>query len=310
MERLETELEHASVRAVPSPATLTDRTPGADACLVAVVDERALEIDDIERLTCHERPVVAFVTPSAGRADAALASGATDVVTAAGPDRFAVLSHRPETLGVDHASGGADRAPTAQFEALTNNDSFAVLTVDTESCVQYASPATEGIFGYPPAELEGESLTTIMPERFHESHHEGIAAYLASGERSLDWSWIELPGRHRDGTEIPLGISFGEHVTEDSHLFSAVVRDMRDRYDRESDPPSSPTPAGLGPVETVRHRDGRRGGRIRFERGDGGFDRSLERISTMGPSRIRPVGRSYHSRRPRTWSRREHFRSL
>ncbi|WP_436906747.1 PAS domain S-box protein [Halosimplex marinum] len=232
--RLDAELDRSSVGAVRSPSALDDRSLGADARLVAVVGEDALAVDAVERLADRDPPVVAFVPPSEGLADAALAAGATDVVTAAGPDRFPVLAHRLETVGLDPDTGRSDRATTAEFEALTNNDSFAILTVDAESRVQYASPATGDIFGYEPAALEGEPLTTIMPERFHDAHHEGVAAYLASGERSLDWSWVELPGRHRDGTEVPLGISFGDTVTDDGHLFSAVVRDMRDQREREA----------------------------------------------------------------------------
>ena len=239
--RLDAELDRSPVRGVESPAALADRSLGADARIVAVVGADALAVDAVERLAAHEAPVVAFVAPASGRADAALAAGATDVVTATGADRVAVLAHRlaavrtdPETERIGPETGRIDQAAAAQFEALTNDDSFAILTADTESRVRYASPAIETILGYAPADLEGESLTTIMPERFHDAHHEGVAAYLASGERSLDWSWIELPGRHRDGSEVPLGISFGEHADGDTHLFSAVVRDMRDQREREA----------------------------------------------------------------------------
>ncbi|WP_436932705.1 PAS domain S-box protein [Halosimplex halobium] len=232
-ERLAAELDQYSIETVSSVAAVADRPVGSIACVVAVVEAGALSVDAVERVAARDVPVVAFVDPTAS-ADAALTAGATDVVTAAGSDRYAVLAHRIETTLRGSEPPQSQQAIPAQFAALTNNDSFAVMTIDDRSRIQFASPATEDIFGYPPAELEGQSLTTIMPERFHDAHHEGVATYLASGERSLDWSWIELPGRHRDGTEIPLGISFGETVTDDGRLFSAIIRDMRDQQAREA----------------------------------------------------------------------------
>jgi len=164
--------------------------------------------------------------------DAALDAGATDIVTASG-DGAAALVHRIRTaVGRERAAAEPDETE-AVFEALINNTSFAVVTVDADSVVQYASPAVKELFGYAPAELVGEPLMALMPERFHEAHREAVEQYLTTGERRLDWGWIEFPAEHRDGTEIPLGVSFGEYTQGDDHLFSAVIRDVSDRKQRQ-----------------------------------------------------------------------------
>lgn len=112
---------------------------------------------------------------------------------------------------------------------MTDNTSLVVITIDDESTIRYANDAVEDVFGYDPADLIGESLFAIMPDRFHEAHQEAVTRYLRNGTRQLDWEWIELPGLHRDGHEIPLGISFGEATIEGEHRFTAAIREISDR---------------------------------------------------------------------------------
>jgi len=121
----------------------------------------------------------------------------------------------------------------ARFNALTENTTLAVITIDDDSTIQYANDAVEDVFGYDASELVGDSLLTIMPERFHEAHKRAVNRYLEEGTRQLDWGWIELPGRHKDGHEVPLGISFGEATVDDEHHFTAVIRDISERKRRE-----------------------------------------------------------------------------
>lgn len=222
--------------AIPAdPETALDRASEDADCLVvgggpgvdsAAVVERARE-------QAPDRPVVVFADPAAGVTEAALAAGATGVVAATGPDRHTRLARRVRTAVERSQERAAHEATRARFEALTENTSFAVVTVDEDSTVRFASDAVEGLLGYTPEELVGESLTAVMPERFQSAHHAGIDNYLETGDRSLDWDWIELPGEHRDGREIPLGISFGERAGPDGHLFTAVLRDISERKERQ-----------------------------------------------------------------------------
>jgi|AntDeeMinimDraft_4_1070355.scaffolds.fasta_scaffold00099_12 PAS domain S-box-containing protein len=121
----------------------------------------------------------------------------------------------------------------ARFRALAENTSHAVVTIDDESTIQYVTDPIEAILGYPPDELVHESLLTIMPERFTEKHREAVAMYLQDGTKRLEWDSIELPGLHRDGHEVPLGITFGEARIDGEHRFTALIRDITERNERE-----------------------------------------------------------------------------
>ncbi|MFC7076939.1 PAS domain S-box protein [Haloarcula halophila] len=229
-----------SDRIAVSTATDADRAltalgDGAVDCLVVVCrdeDDGSLALVERAAATAPEVPRLVVTGGTAGIAEAALGAGATDCVVADDEDRRVLLPHRIRTAVENAQVTRETRAAAARFESLTQNTSFAVLTIDEDSIVQYASEAVADLFGYTPAELVGEPLTTIMPERFHDAHHAAVADYLTTGERALDWDWIELPGRHRDGTEIPLGVSFGEREADDGYRFTAVVRDISEQNER------------------------------------------------------------------------------
>lgn len=125
-----------------------------------------------------------------------------------------------------------ERAQT-RFEALTKNSSFAVISIDGTSTVQYANETVEDIFGYDPDELVGDSITRLMPDELAPEHRTAVERYLETGDRRLDWDWIELPGRHRSGREIQLGVSFGETQIDDDHLFTGVIRDITEQKERQ-----------------------------------------------------------------------------
>jgi len=91
--------------------------------------------------------------------------------------------------------------------------------------IRFANPAVESVFGYEPSELEGEPLTTLMPERHREDHREAVDRYLDTGERGVDWTDVQFDALHRDGREIPVSLSYGEFTADGERRFVGVVRD-------------------------------------------------------------------------------------
>lgn len=120
-----------------------------------------------------------------------------------------------------------------RFEALTKNSSVAVISIDGDSTVRFANDTVEEIFGYDPETLIDSSLTKVMPDRLVSKHRSAFERYQQEGNRTLDWDWIELPGEHRDGHEIDLGLSFGETMVNGDHLFTAVIRDITEQKERQ-----------------------------------------------------------------------------
>jgi len=119
------------------------------------------------------------------------------------------------------------------FASLVENGSDAIISIDEESRILFANGSVERVFGYAPDELVGRDLTVIMPDRFRDAHHEALARYVDSGERTLDWQNVELPAEHADGHEVPLSITFEEHRYDGERIFSGIMRDVSERVARE-----------------------------------------------------------------------------
>ncbi|UPV76563.1 PAS domain S-box protein (plasmid) [Halorussus limi] len=227
-------------RVTTATAVLDHLQAGTVSCIVC-----AVPLADVDVLTLLDgvrdvSPDVPFVVVSAtddpDLASAVLAREGTDYV------RWRGESYQPRQLvqrvesAVDHyrASRTANWT-TAYFDALVNQAPDAVLTIDAANRIVFANPAVEEVFGYAPEELVGEPLTTVVPEHLRQSHIDAFRRYQETGERTLDWDYVEMPGRHREGHEVPLSLSFRE-VTYDGHrFFSAIVRDVTERKRAEDD---------------------------------------------------------------------------
>ena len=225
----------------------------------AVVDGAhpgATEIIDRLDARAPELPVVATTAePDPGFAAAAGDAGADYYPRSAGgslaervADRLDAAGVRPadrpepadragdataDGAGAARATGDALPADSGAFEAIANSTSEAILTISEDSTVVYANDGVETVTGYTPEQLVGESLTAVIPERFQEAHEAGVARYLSTGERTIDWDGVELPLSHADGHEVQVRVSFGEFDRDGDAYFTGLVRDITDRVERE-----------------------------------------------------------------------------
>lgn len=108
-----------------------------------------------------------------------------------------------------------------------------ILVIDTESRIRFANPAVEPILGYRPEELIGREKMIIIPERLRPAHEDGLAQYLDTGERHIDWTGVDLPALHKDGHEVPVSVSIEEFSYRGERLFCGVFTDVTDRKRRE-----------------------------------------------------------------------------
>lgn len=122
-----------------------------------------------------------------------------------------------------------------QYKTVAHTASDVIVTIDEQSRIQSVNPAVDHVFGYEPAELMGEPLTMLIPDSLREQHRATIQQYLRTGERTLDWEYIELPGLHKEGHEIPLAISFNEFEQDGNQFFTGIIRDNTERKALENE---------------------------------------------------------------------------
>lgn len=165
---------------------------------------------------------------------------ASEVIDAGVTDYLALgaLDEPRETLcdRIDGATMDSEvRLGTPAFRTLANSVGDAILAVDTESRIVFANEGVEQLTGYARAELRGKSLLSLIPEEMHDAHRRGVVRYLETGERELDWEYIELPLSHRAGHEITVAVSFGEFRSDGSQYFTGAIRDITDRKQQQAE---------------------------------------------------------------------------
>jgi two-component system, LuxR family, sensor kinase FixL len=121
------------------------------------------------------------------------------------------------------------RESEERYRIIAETASDVIITIDQESIIQFVSAASEKVFGYSTAELLGQNITMLMPERLRQAHISALKAYVETGKKKMKWESIELPGLHKDGKEVPLEISYGEFMKEGRHFFAGIVRDNTER---------------------------------------------------------------------------------
>ena len=108
-----------------------------------------------------------------------------------------------------------------------------VLIVDEDNVVRFCNPAIEPVLGWRPEEVIGQPLAMLQPAPLRELHRRGLARYMASGERRLDWRAVEIVALHRDGREIPVELSFSDMQMDGHRIFAAFMRDVTQRVQQQ-----------------------------------------------------------------------------
>ncbi|MGH2765550.1 MAG: PAS domain S-box protein, partial [Actinomycetota bacterium] len=125
------------------------------------------------------------------------------------------------------------RADEERFQAVAENTPDAIVTVSSDSVITYFNRGAEAMFGYRMAEIVGQPVTTLMPERYRRLHAEGMARYLATGETRVLGKTVELEGRRVDGSEFPLELSLSSWSTVEGAFFIASIRDITARKEAD-----------------------------------------------------------------------------
>ncbi len=121
------------------------------------------------------------------------------------------------------------RASEQRFRQLWETAPDAIVMLDGEQRILYANAAVQEMFGHDPGELVGQDLALLQPEATREAHRRGVARYLRSGRRTLNWRSVEVHGLHRDGHEFPVELAFSHHEHDGKHQFAGFLRDISAR---------------------------------------------------------------------------------
>ncbi len=101
--------------------------------------------------------------------------------------------------------------------------------VDRSGVIVFANTRIEQTFGYDHDELIGQSVETLLPERFRESHPRHRQQFSESAQPRPMGAGLDLYGRHKDGHEFPVEVSLSPLQTAGGLLISSAIRDVTEQ---------------------------------------------------------------------------------
>jgi PAS domain S-box-containing protein len=117
-------------------------------------------------------------------------------------------------------------AKTTRFEKLLEAVPDALVGMDQKGVIRFVNRQTESLFGYGRDQLIGQPIETLVPEPLWQIYAQNRDEYFADPRTRSTGLELELVGRHRDGTEIPINVTLSHIDTGDVLLVVTAVADV------------------------------------------------------------------------------------
>ena len=195
-------------------------------------DRRPEEAEVLERLRASEvieRFETIRLTKDGERIDISLT--ASPIKDAEG--RIIGASTIARDISERRRSAAAVRGSEAQTQAIFEAASEAIVIVDRTGTIESVNRKAEDMFGYARAELLGQPLEILLPERVRARHVGHRVAYFEEPRARSMGQGLDLVARRHDGTEFPVEISLSYFETAHGVRAVAFVTDITQRQAME-----------------------------------------------------------------------------
>jgi PAS domain S-box-containing protein len=115
------------------------------------------------------------------------------------------------------------------FQRVIEASPCGMLVVDDAQRVQLANEQLLTTFGYTRADLLGQRVETLIPERHRTVHGDHVAGFVRDPSARAMGPGRDLTGMHRDGTEFPVEIGLSPVRLGDRQCVLATVIDVTER---------------------------------------------------------------------------------
>ena len=108
-----------------------------------------------------------------------------------------------------------------RYRTMLETANDAILTIDAGQRIQFANAAVRTIFGYPPPELVGRDVGIVVPD--WQGLTSALEAARSAGALATASKAFPVVGRHKDGRDVAVEISFGEYPGTAAPAFTATM---------------------------------------------------------------------------------------
>ena len=126
------------------------------------------------------------------------------------------------------------RDSEARFRAVLEAAPDATLLADSEGRIILVNERLEQLFGYPRAELLGESVDKLIPPDLRATHGAHIAQYIGAPRARMMGAGRQLFACRKDGSSFAADISLNSMTQGTEVVVLAAIRDVTDRREAEA----------------------------------------------------------------------------
>jgi PAS domain S-box-containing protein len=126
---------------------------------------------------------------------------------------------------------------TSQLDlnALVHSMGDALMVCDAEGAILLWNPACERMFGFSAAEVLGQTMDMIIPERLRGRHWDGYHKTMASGITKYGTDLLKVPAVDKQGRAMSIAFTVSLLHGPDGKVnaIASVIRDETQRFNDE-----------------------------------------------------------------------------
>lgn len=124
----------------------------------------------------------------------------------------------------------------ARLDAIINSATDVIITIDEQQRIVQFNAAAQRTFQYELAEVFGQPLEILLPERFRGVHQQHVARFAQTGvTRRTIAPLTGLFGRRANGEEFPIEATISRVDVAGQYLLTVILRDVTQRLMTEQE---------------------------------------------------------------------------
>lgn len=120
-----------------------------------------------------------------------------------------------------------------RFRRVVESAPNAMVMVNSQGRIEMVNTQAERLFDYPRAEILGQLIEILVPERFRHDHPHKRHLFFGDLQSRPMGAGRDLFGRRKNGSEFPIEIGLNPIETEDGMMVLSSIVDISDRKQKE-----------------------------------------------------------------------------